>query len=157
MSYDFNAQEIFKMAEQIERNGVAFYKKAAENATDPEAKKFLLFMSDIEAEHENVFASMRAELDADETEATFFDPEDENILYLHALADTKVFSNAKIDTSSMQDILETAIMAEKNAIAFYVGMQDLVPDKRGKERLDAIIKEEKSHIVLLTQKLQSVG
>ncbi len=157
MSYDFNAQEIFKMAEQIERNGVAFYKKAAEDATDPEAKEFLLFMADIEDQHENVFASMRAELDAGETEATLFDPEDESILYLHALADTKVFSDAKIDTSSMQDILETAIAAEKNAIAFYVGMKDLVPDKRGKERLDAIIKEEKSHIVLLTKKLKSIN
>ncbi|MDM8539976.1 ferritin family protein [Desulfococcaceae bacterium HSG9] len=157
MSYDFNAQEIFKMAEQIERNGVIFYKKAAEDATDPEAKEFLQFMAEIEDEHENVFASMRAELDAGETEATLFDPEDETILYLQALADTKVFSDDKIDTSSMHDILETAIMAEKNAIAFYVGMQDLVPGKRGKERLDAIIKEEKSHIVLLTNKLKSLS
>ena len=56
----------------------------------------------------------------------------------------------------MTDMLETAIAAEKNAIAFYVGMQELVPDKRGKERLNAIIKEEQSHIVLLTKKLQSI-
>ena len=69
MSYDFNAQEIFKMAEQIERNGVIFYKKAAEDATDPEAKEFLTFMAEIEGEHENVFATMRAELDAGETKA----------------------------------------------------------------------------------------
>lgn len=157
MSYDFNAQEIFKMAEQIERNGVIFYKKAAEDATDPEAKEFLTFMAEIEGEHENVFATMRAELDAGETKATFFDPDDENILYLQALANTKVFSDAKIDTSSMTDILETTIMAEKNAIAFYVGMKELVPDKRGKDRLNSIIKEEKSHIVLLTKKLQSIS
>ena len=29
MSVDFNADEIFEMAEQIERNGVKFYNKAA--------------------------------------------------------------------------------------------------------------------------------
>ncbi len=27
MSYDFNADEIFEMAEQIEKNGAAFYRK----------------------------------------------------------------------------------------------------------------------------------
>jgi len=29
MSYDFNADEVFEMAEQIERNGVRFYREAA--------------------------------------------------------------------------------------------------------------------------------
>lgn len=29
MGYDFNAEEIFEMAVQIEKNGAAFYRKAA--------------------------------------------------------------------------------------------------------------------------------
>ena len=35
MSYDFNADEVFEMAEQLERNGNAFYLKAAESVKDP--------------------------------------------------------------------------------------------------------------------------
>ncbi len=50
----------------------------------------------------------------------------------------------------MKDILSTAIEADKNSITFYVGMRDLVPDKRGKKRLDNITKEEKFHIVLFS-------
>ncbi len=156
MSYDFNAADIFKMAERIERNGVVFYKKAAENTADPQSKEFFLFMSGIETQHEKTFTAMRAELTKRETEPTVFDPDDEGVLYLRALADTKVFSDIQEVPSSMKDILAMAIEAEKNSIAFYIGMRDLVPDKRGKERLDNIIKEEKSHIVLLSKRLAEI-
>jgi len=156
MSYDFNAADIFEMAEQIERNGVIFYKKAADNTTEPKEKEFFLFMAGIEMQHEKTFAEMRAELTERETAPTIFDPEDESVLYLRALADTKVFSDVQSPPSSLKDIFDMAIDAEKNSIAFYIGMRDLVPDKRGKERLDNIIKEEKSHIVLLSTRLAEI-
>ncbi len=156
MSYDFNAADIFEMAEQIERNGVVFYKKAAENTADSQSKEFFLFMADIEFQHEKAFAKMKAQLTESETAPTVFDPDDESVLYLRALADTKVFSEVKDVPSSIKGILNMAIEAEKNSIAFYVGLRDLVPDKRGKERLDNIIKEEKSHIVLLSKKLAEI-
>ncbi len=113
-------------------------------------------MSGIETQHEMAFAAMRAELTERETEPTVFDPDDEAVLYLRALADTKVFSEIQEVPSSMKDIITMAIELEKNSIAFYIGMRDLVPDKRGKERLDNIIKEEKNHIVLLNKKLVEI-
>jgi rubrerythrin len=42
MSYGFNAEEIFMMAEQIERNGAKFYREAAQNVSGPEPKQILL-------------------------------------------------------------------------------------------------------------------
>ena len=156
MSYDFNVADIFEMAEQIERNGAVFYKKAAGNTTEPQAKEFFLFMSGIEAQHEKTFVKMKAQLTERESTPTVFDPENESVLYLRALADTRVFSEVKEVPSSMKGILNMAIDAEKNSIAFYVGMRELVPDKRGKERLANIIKEEQSHIVLLCKKLAAI-
>ena len=41
MMYDFNADEIFEMAEQLERNGAKFYRAAAESINDQNAKAFL--------------------------------------------------------------------------------------------------------------------
>ena len=154
MAYDFNAADIFEMAEQIERNGMAYYRKASEKATSPEAKEFFSFMSGIEAQHEKTFAAMREELTRSEAQPTVFDPDNESVLYLRALADTKVFTKEQEPPEEMEAILNMAIDAEKNSIAFYSGMRDLVPEKRGKERLDHIIQEEKSHIVLLTRKIQ---
>jgi len=52
MGYDFNADEIFEMAEQIERNGASFYRKSAESIDDPAEKKLLLDLAAMEDEHE---------------------------------------------------------------------------------------------------------
>ncbi len=41
MSFEFNADEILEMAEQIERNGARFYRKAAELVKDAAVSKLL--------------------------------------------------------------------------------------------------------------------
>ena len=153
MSYDFTADDIFEMAEQLERNGAKFYRTAAENAVEASAKELLLGLAAMEDEHEKTFAQLRAELTSKEKSATVFDPEGESTLYLRALADTRVFFEKEIDITSMRDILKSAITAEKDSIVFYLGMKDLVPDKFGKDRMDAIIKEEMGHIRILSKEL----
>ena len=153
MSYDFNADDIFSMAEQIERNGAKFYRTAAENVTDPVAKELLIGLAGMEDEHEKTFASIRAKLSEKEKTATVFDPQSESALYLRALADVRVFFEKEIDVSSMRKILKAAIAAEKDSIVFYLGMKDLVADKLGKDKLDTIIKEEMRHIRILSTEL----
>jgi len=154
MSYDFNADEIFEMAEQIERNGASFYRKSAELIADPAAKKLLLDIAAMEDEHEKTFADLRAGLSEKEKVTTVFDPEGEISLYLRALADTRVFFEKKIDnTSSIKDIFKEAILAEKDSIVFYMGMKDMVPENLGKAKIDAIIKEEMNHIKLFSKAL----
>jgi len=153
MAYVFNMNEILEMAEQIERNGAAFYRNAAKGISDSQKSKYLLELAQMEDQHEKTFASMRAQLSEKEKTSTLFDPEDETVLYLRALADTRVFFEKKIDTSSMEEILKEALTAEKDSIVFYLGMKDLVPEKFGKEKIDSIIKEEMEHIKLLGKKL----
>ncbi|MDM8549129.1 ferritin family protein [Desulfobacterales bacterium HSG2] len=153
MSYDFNADDVFEMAEQLERNGQKFYKDAAEGVDDPSHKELLLKLADMEVEHEKTFAALRSELSAKEKESTVFDPQGEAGLYLKALADTRVFFEKTVDTSSMKEILKAAIEAEKDSIVFYLGMKDAVPENMGKKRMDAIIKEEMGHIKLLSGEL----
>lgn len=153
MSYDFNANDVFEMAEQMERNGGKFYRTAAENTTDPANKEFLLVLATMEDQHEKTFKAMRAELSAKEKASTVFDPQGEAALYLRALADTRVFFEKEIDVSSMKQILKSAIEAEKDSIVFYLGMKEAVPADLGKGRLDHIIQEEMGHVRLLSKKL----
>ena len=153
MSYDFNADDVFEMAEQMERNGGSFYRTAADSTADSANKKFLLELAAMEDQHEKTFQSMRAELSSQEKASTIFDPEGEAALYLRALADTRVFFEKEIDVTSMENILRSAIEAEKESIVFYLGMKEAVPDNLGKGRLDHIIKEEMGHIKLLSGKL----
>jgi len=153
MAYDFNSDEVFEMAEQIERNGALFYRKAADSVDDPAGKKLLLDFAAMEDEHEKTFAALRKDLSEKDKTATTFDPEGEAALYLRSLADARVFFEKKIDTSSMKEILKAAILAEKDSIVFYLGMKEMVPEKFGKTKIDAIIKEEMGHIKLLSNRL----
>ncbi len=153
MAYDFNADDIFEMAEQLERNGAAFYRRAAEAELPEDQRRMLLELAKMEDEHEKTFKSLRADLKGAEKEPTVFDPESESVLYLKALADTRVFFEKEIDTASMRGILMSAIQAEKDSIVFYLGMREAVPQQKGKSRLDDIIKEEMGHIRLLSREL----
>ncbi|MCF8079550.1 MAG: ferritin family protein [Desulfobacterales bacterium] len=153
MRYDFNADDVFEMAEQLERNGAKFYQDSAASVEGKEAKQLLVKLANMELDHEKTFKQMRSDLAAAEKQSTVFDPEGEAILYLRALADTRVFFEKEIDTTSMREILKAAIEAEKDSIVFYLGMREMVPEKLGQDRLDEIIKEEMGHIRLLSKEL----
>ena len=53
-------------------------------------------------------------------------------------------------------ILKLAIDAEKDSIVFYLGLKDFVPVRGGKDKVEAIIKEEMNHVASLNQKLSAV-
>ena len=153
MSYNFNADEIFEIAEQIERNGAIFYRTAAENITDEDKKKLLIHLAEMEDDHEKTFKTLRDELSENEKTMTTFDPEDETADYLRLLADTRVFYEKEVDATSLNEVFKTAITAEKDSIVFYLGMKNVVPSHQGKNWLDRIIKEEMDHIRLLSKEL----
>jgi rubrerythrin len=153
MSYNFNADDVFDMAEQIERNGALFYRQAAADVGEPDAEAFLTDLAAMEEDHEKTFSAMRKQLTEGEKASTVFDPQGESASYLKALADTRVFFEKEIDTTSLQAILKAAILAEKDSIVFYLGMKDMVPDELGQARLDDIIKAEMAHINLLSRRL----
>ncbi len=156
MTNEFNADDIFEMAVKIEQNGAIFYRDAAGHMEEKKNKDFLLELSRMEDAHEIIFANMKKDLTDQEKLATTFDPEDENILYLKAFADSKVFFKKENPDNSFKSILSCAIQTEKDSIAFYLGIKELVPEKSGKSKIDAIIKEEMGHIRLLAGKLKEI-
>lgn len=154
MWHKFNAKEVLEMAEQIERNGTAFYRKAAEDVDGDEIKKFLIELADMEVSHEKMFKEMKDQLSEKEKADLVFDPNEETAQYLQALADSRVFYEKEIDTSSVVEVLKEAIVAEKDSIVFYLGMKEMVPSDNGKARLDEIIREEMTHIQIITNQLK---
>jgi rubrerythrin len=154
--YDFNADEIFEMAEGLENNGAAFYTEAAAQATDPAAKTFLEGLAAMEVDHQKTFAQFRAQLTEQDRQSMVFDPQGETAQYLKALADTRVFFEKTIDMTSLEAILKEAITAEKDSIVFYLGMKDMVADGAGKAKIDVIIKEEMGHIRQLSRELAAL-
>jgi rubrerythrin len=161
LSLAFNADEIFQMAQQIEKNGIRFYRWAAERSQKPGGVQLLLRLVGMEEEHEKIFAGMRAGLTEAERKKLVFDPEDETSSYLRAWADHHVF-NLKHDPSekltgkeTVDTILQIAMGMEKDSIVFYLGMKDAVPERLGRSKIDGIIKEEMSHLDSLSRELET--
>lgn len=162
MSIKFNADEIFEIAQQMERNGSKFYRRTAECAAASDHKQRLIELAAMEDGHEKTFSAMRAELTPEEREPTVFDPDNEAALYLQAMADGYVF-DVKTDAcerltgnEKMEEILQIAIGLEKDSIVFYSGLRDLVPERLGKEWVDQIIKQELGHVADLSKELASL-
>ena len=159
MSIRFNADEIYEMAETIEKDGAKFYKEAAGKTTDADTKKLLLDMAAMEEGHFEVFHQMRGGLTEREKSPTVFDPDNQSALYLQAMArahgsEGKASVEHKLTgRESIGEIFKIALGAEKDSIAFYSGLKDLVPQKAGKEKVETIIREELFHIAMLSQKL----
>lgn len=161
MSVPLNADEIFAIAEQIERNADKFYRQAAQTTDDPDLSKKLLDLAAMELRHEKVFAAMRSELASHEREPTVPDPWGDATLYLRGIADGHVFDlkedSAKWLTGkeTKEDILRAAIGREKDSIVFYLGIKEVVPEELGKGKIEAILKEEMGHIAVLSDELSS--
>jgi rubrerythrin len=160
MGVTFNADEVFEMAEQIERNGAKFYRAAADKL--PSVKQVLLDLAAMEDEHEKTFAEMRAQLSGREQEPLVFDPNDEAQMYLRVAADGHVFDIKTEPTEKLkgmeapEDILKVAIDVEKDSIAFYAGLKEWVPPRAGRDKVEGIIREEFSHIAILSEKLSAL-
>jgi rubrerythrin len=160
MAITFSMDEIFAMAERIERNGIVFYRKTAKGISNTEIQKVLEELAVMELDHEKTFAAMRAELTDSERMPAVFDPDDEVGMYLQSMADGRVF-DIKADSSKKltgretpQDILNLAIGLEKDSIIFYLGLEEYVPAESGKDKIRTIIKQEMGHIALLDDKLK---
>ena len=160
MGMPFNANEVFEMAEQIERNGGKFYRAAADKF--PDLSELLLELASMEDEHEKTFKVMRTELTGTEENPPVFDPDGEAQLYLRVMADEHVF-DTKTDPAEILSELETktevlkmAIGAEKDSIVFYTGLKESTSRKAGKDKVDAIIKEEFGHIAILKKKIDEL-
>jgi rubrerythrin len=162
MGITFNANEIFEMAEEIERNGAKFYRKAAENASDKQTKQMLLDMADMEDGHLKTFQEMREELSGREKEPMVFDPDNQAAQYLQAMAYARGMEGRKGPTEKLtgnetiKEILDIAVDSENESVVFYLNLKDLVPIKAGRNKVEAIILEELSHITILLKKLKAL-
>ncbi len=162
MAITFNANEIFEMAEEIEGNGAKFYRQAAEKTADKETKQMLLDMAVMEDGHLKTFEEMRNQLSGQEKGWTIFDPDNQSILYLQEMADARGYEGKITPTKELtgeekpKEIIEIALNSENESVVFYLSLKALVPVKAGRDKVEAIIIEELSHITTLLKKLKSL-
>jgi rubrerythrin len=161
MALEYNADELFEIAEQIERNGTKFYNRAAKDAKDEKGKDILLTLASWEGQHEKLFIAMRKGLTKKDKEKALLDRDDHAARYLQAAADTHIFnvqeaSNILQGNESMTEVLKIALDFEKDTIVFFVAMRELVPQSLGKEKIEGIIGEELHHVQIITEHIKAL-
>lgn len=149
------ADDVFAMAVRIEENGKTFYTGAAEMAKEPATKNLFSDLAAMEAGHIDAFRSLRAGLPDSDLSNIVWDPEGLAESYLQATADTHVFTVEAADSrlkkiKNPMEVLDMAIQFEKDSVAFFIGMKELLPDPSGKGEVDKLIKAEMEHIKMLS-------
>jgi len=158
MNVTFNAIEVFEIAQQIERNGAMFYRKAAELFSESDISNKFLELADWEIRHEQVFKDMSVKIiDSDQKTTTKLEKKEFDPKLMACLG---VFGTVSDPIHKLQSInkvtksLKIAIEKEKESITFYEGLKDFVPDRDDQNKVDAIIEEEIHHIKILSQALK---
>jgi rubrerythrin len=155
----FSGRELVNVGIGIEKNGAAFYDTLAECAQQAAVKTVYRQLANKEKEHVAAFEKMLGSVGDYQPPETFTD---EYEAYMKALVDSLVFTDEKqaCDLARKMrgdaEAIQTALIAEKDSILFYLEMRDLV---RASERhvVDHLIAEEKAHVRELTQLEKSLG
>ncbi|MDR3567043.1 MAG: ferritin family protein [Syntrophobacteraceae bacterium] len=159
MSFCFNSGEVFQTAIVIEKNGLSFYERASQAVKDPEIAELFASLAKDEVAHKKRFEALLSALPEELKRTTVADPDQEIDLYIRALADQHIFGagekpiGAEAKLGTVEDVLKLAIQFEKDSVVFYLGMQEVTCEGKGKEAAELLVKEELRHVRRLTLQL----
>lgn len=159
MTRTFNTVEVFEIAEQIERNGAAFYRRAAELFEESDISTLFINLADWELRHEVILANMRKQLSGWERGVSIFDVED-TPLDAKAMAGLGAFgigadpAEQLSGSESRSEVLQMALQKEKDTVVYYTGLKSFVSDAIARDKIDDIVEEELRHIRIITQAIE---
>jgi rubrerythrin len=143
-----------EFAVETERLGAAFYVKLAEKFVDaPDVALVFTQLAKDEIAHQEQFTELLEQVPADPTEGR---ESRDQLTMLRVMSRSEFFVGEEglysyIDTiRSRQDALERALRLEKDLLAFYVSMEDILGENA---ILSAVIASEKQHILKLAEYL----
>jgi rubrerythrin len=159
LSHPFNDLEGLRIAIEMERRGVEFYRRAARLTKTADIADMLEELAADEEGHQRDFTELLArQCDGRQNEAAVC-YSSETSAYLSAIAADVVFPGGLMEVGrrggfdSLPAILTTAIDSEKNSILFYTELRDLTSDPRSREAFSEIIAEEKVHLAKLQSQM----
>ena len=147
----FSVNEVIDIAIQLEKNGERFYRSGAEQISDGGLRELLGWLADEEVRHRERFLEMREQCpEGGEGLAAQVG----GAILQGALSD-HALSLDEVDCSkigSVHDLVDIAIVFEKDGIAFYGLLQSFIDDPSTLDTVNEIISEEEKHVELLTEK-----
>jgi len=161
MQVNYNAYEVFEIADKVEEAGEAFYRTAASLINDNEEVQNLLNeLADMEAVHKSFFRSIRDRLNI-ENDSGLLDLDDLSAGYLksigkaHAVHNlTTIFDDIDITAKS---VLEIALDFEKDTVVYFSALKSAIINDGDKGEIQQIVEEEIRHVGILTSKIRELS
>jgi rubrerythrin len=151
MAAFFKNNELYRIAMQMERNGLAFYNEIARLSDNEQTRAVYEYLATSEKRHLRTFKKLLGgkALSAPQTYRGEFRK------YIKVLLKDRVFPSSAIARSRAAKsgpsaAIRTGINAEKDSILFYTELLDVVPPA-DRTALDKILLEEKRHLRRLAE------
>ncbi len=161
MTHELSVFEVLEIAEQIEREAVRFYRKAAGLYRDPSMSKLFSQLAQWEKGHMQIFAEMKDRLSEPAWEKPRRDispvaatRRDVPSAVFHEFSDP---ARELAGAEDRADVIRLALQKERDTIGYYVSLTEFALGSDNLRALQDILQEERRHVKLLTQSLQQAS
>ncbi len=147
----FTVADIREIAVQIERNGEAAYRQAAQMLSDPAVSAIFTWMAEEEKRHGQWFSLIGPDEVLSEEQQ---EVEKMGRKLLQQIVADQTFSldrDMLLNTPDFDGALAQAQTFEQDTILFYEFLSSLVEDEGARRQLQTIIEEEKRHLEQLAE------
>jgi rubrerythrin len=132
--------EIMSYAKIAEDNAIAFYQGAAAKAARPEVKTFLAELVKMEQAHKRHLEELIAKFEKSKKIPKLHKE-------IHTLGYAEYIKPVAIDAdASYKDVLEAAMVKEREAVVTYEKLSIYVDDPDAKQVFKLLLEEEKKHL-----------
>ena len=154
MSILLSGADVVDLAVQTEVRGEAFYRQAAQQAQQPEARELFSYLADEEVKHKRIFQNLASSIVFAEIESPDWQ---EAMDYIAAAVDSEFFAkDAPIRSApkgaTIDEMVRQAMTFEKQTLLFFHTLHDLV-QAPNRPVIDNVIAEERRHVVRLARML----
>ncbi|MCE5326101.1 MAG: hypothetical protein LLG01_06765 [Planctomycetaceae bacterium] len=152
MGIELTANDVIRLAEQIEKAACDFYARAAKAVDDRRTRQLLAELAALEQVHENIFLGLRHDKDIRSAVAGPVSAE----VGMLARGLEQTLGDVAASPSSTE-MLRRALVFEKDSVKFFQGMRKMLPGGTAQKRVDAVIEEEVSHVLMIASALNWHG
>ena len=147
----FSIREISELAVKIENNGEATYREVAAKASDPALKTLLEQLAHEERQHANWFARLGDQFPDQAVDAQGELAAMGRAMLAEMLGEQTFSLNSQDlqNAETLADLMTQAAEFEQDTIVFYEMLSEFIEDPAVAAQLEAIIAEERAHIVKL--------
>lgn len=142
----FTVADIREIAVQIEKNGEAAYRQAAEAVSDSTVSEIFTWMAEEEKRHAAFFSAIDSKEVLSEEQLEL---EQMGRQLLQEMVADQTFSlddEMLLQTEDFKEALSKAQLLEQDTVMFYEFLLNLVSDPAARDQLEKVIEEEKRHI-----------